>query len=70
MVAETDAYGVGAALPQELTDRQGLRCIPIPNFTMELGIIRRAREPESALENRFMALLREELRFLEPEAPE
>ena len=68
--AETQAYGVGVALPPELTEQQGLCSIPIPNFTMELGIIRRAGEPESALENRFMALLREELRFLEPEAPE
>ena len=70
VVAETDAYGVGAALPQELTDRQGLRCIPIPNFTMELGTIRRAGEPESDLERQFMDYLREEMAFLNPEAPE
>lgn len=64
MIAESNAYGVGVAMPPSWMEANGIFCIPIPNFTMELGIIRRIDEPESILEHQFMAFLREELCFL------
>ena len=65
VVAATDAYSVGVALPPELTGGMGLCCVPIPNFTMEMGLIRRAGEPESPLEQEFMDYLAREMAFLE-----
>ncbi len=69
VVAGTDAYSVGVALPPDLNDQMGIHSVPIPNFTMEMGVIRRAGETESEMEGRFMALLREEMGFLRGDDP-
>lgn len=66
IIANSSAYSVGGALPPEWAEEHGLRCIPIPDFTMELGLIRRSGEPESVLEQQYMTFLREELDFLVP----
>ena len=64
VIAATNAYGVGIAQPPAWAKANGIRCIPIPGFTMEVGIIRRAGEPESEPERLFMEFFREEMRFL------
>lgn len=69
VVAGTNAYSVGVALPPDLNDQMGIHSVPIPNFTMEMGVIRRAGETESEMEGRFMALLREEMGFLRGDDP-
>ena len=48
-------------------EEHGLCCVPIPNFSMELGVMRRSGEPQSTLEQWFMEFLQEELRFLKEE---
>ena len=64
VIAATNAYGVGIAQPPAWAKANGIRCIPIPGFTMEVGVIRRAGEPESEPERLFMEFFREEMRFL------
>lgn len=64
VIAATNAYGVGIAQPSAWAKANGIRCIPIPGFTMEVGVIRRAGEPESEPERLFMEFFREEMRFL------
>lgn len=64
VIAATNAYGVGIAQPPAWARANGIRCIPIPGFTMEVGVIRRAGEPESEPERLFMEFFREEMRFL------
>lgn len=64
VIAATNAYGVGIAQPPAWAKANGIRCIPIPGFTMEVGVIRHAGEPESEPERLFMEFFREEMRFL------
>lgn len=64
VIAATNAYGVGIAQPPAWAKANGICCIPIPGFTMEVGVIRRAGEPESEPERLFMEFFREEMRFL------
>ena len=64
VIAATNAYGVGIAQPPPRAWAIGMRCIPIPFLTMEVGVIRRAGEPESEPERLFMEFFREEMRFL------
>ena len=64
VIAATNAYGVGIAQPPAWAKANGIRCIPIPGFTMEVGVIRRAGEPESEPERLFREFFREEMRFL------
>ena len=64
VIAATNAYGVGIAQPPAWAKANGIRWIPIPGFTMEVGVIRRAGEPESEPERLFMEFFREEMRFL------
>lgn len=59
VIAATNAYGVGIAQPPAWAKANGIRCIPIPGFTMEVGVIRRAGEPESEPERLFMEFFRE-----------
>ena len=64
VIAATNAYGVGIAQPPAWAKANGIRCIPIPGFTMEVGVIRRAGEPESEPERLFIEFYTEEMRFL------
>lgn len=64
VIANSNAYSVGIAMPPEWAKMHRLCCIPIPRFTMELGYMRRAGEPVSAAEEKFMEYLAEEMAFL------
>ena len=65
VIAATNAYSVGIAMPPSWAEEYGLCCIPIPGFTMEFGCIRRAGEPVSPPEQMFMEFLKKELDFLD-----
>ena len=64
VISKTNAYGIGIAMPPSWAEENGLYCIRIPNFTLEMGYIRRTGEPVSAPEERFMKYLMEEMKFL------
>lgn len=65
VIAATNAYSVGIAMPPSWAEEYGLCCIPIPGFTMEFGCIRRAGAPVSPPEQMFMEFLKKELDFLD-----
>lgn len=64
VIAATNAYSVGIAMPPSWAEEYGLCCIPIPGFTMEFGCIRRAGEPVPPPEKLFMEFLQKEMEFL------
>lgn len=64
IIAETNAYGVGVAMPPEWARKHQLHCVPIPGFTMEMGYMRRAGQPMSEAERQFLSLLSDEMSFL------
>lgn len=64
VIAETNAYSIGIAMPPRWAEENGVCCIRVPNLTMEMGYIRRAGEPVSEPEERFMKYLMEEMSFL------
>ena len=70
VIAQSNAYGVGVAMPPSWMKENGIHCVLIPNFTMELGVLRRTGEPESWLERKFMEHLSEEMSFLLPKDTE
>ena len=64
VISRINAYGIGIAMPSEWAENHKLCCIPIPGFTLELGLIRRVNQPVSVPEQRFLELFEEELAFL------
>ena len=67
IISKSNAYGVGCVLSAAWAEEHGLCCVPIPNFSMELGVMRRSGEPQSTLEQWSMEFLQEVLRFLKEE---
>lgn len=63
IVASTDAYSVGVAMPPEWGRENGICSIAIPEFYMELGCIRRAGEAVSELEELLMDYLMQEIQY-------
>lgn len=64
IISETDAYGVGNAMPPFWSRANHFHCIPIPGFTMEMGYVRRSSLPVTEPEQKFLEFLREEMSFL------
>ena len=64
-IAQTRAWGVCAKLPPAHEEKNGVRYIDIPDTRFIIGYLRDPRRPMTPLENRFLALLKEELSFLE-----
>lgn len=64
-IASTKAWGVCAKLPPEHEEKYGVRYIDIPDTDWIIGYLRDQSRPVGPLETRFLALLREELAFLD-----
>lgn len=65
-IARTKAWGVSAKLPPSHEEKNGVRYIDIPDTCFIIGYLRDPRRPVTPLEKRFLALLKEELSFLQP----
>ena len=65
-IARTKAWGVCAKLPSSHEEKNGVRYIDIPDTCFIIGYLRDPRRPVTPLEKRFLALLKEELSFLQP----
>lgn len=65
-IARTKAWGVCAKLPPSHEEKNGVRYIDIPDTCFIIGYLRDPRRPVTPLEKRFLALLKEELSFLQP----
>lgn len=64
VIAATNGYSVGITMPPSWAEEYGVCSIRIPDFTMELGCIRRIGEPVGELEQQFMRYLQEEMSYL------
>lgn len=64
-IAHTRAWGVCAKLPPAHEEKNGVRYIDIPDTRFIIGYLRDPRRSETSLEKRYLALLREELSFLD-----
>ena len=64
-IAQTKAWGVCAKLPPSHEEKYGIRYIDVPDTSLIIGYLRDPRRSVGAMEKRFLALLREELAFLE-----
>ena len=64
-IAQTKAWGVCAKLPYSHEEKNGVRYIDIPDTRFIIGYLRDPRRPVTELETRFLALLKEELAFLD-----
>ena len=63
-IAQTKAWGVCAKLPHSHEEKNGVRYIDIPDTCFIIGYLRDPRRPVTGLETRFLAMLKEELSFL------
>ena len=66
-IAQTKAWGVCAKLPASHEEKNGVRYIDIPDTCFIIGYLRDPRRPKTALEKRYLDLLKEELSFLKEE---
>lgn len=65
LIAETNAWGVAMKLPKQHEEQYGICYIEVPSSTWSIGYLRSPSRPADDPEPRFLALLREELRFLD-----
>jgi len=66
LIAHSNAYGVGAQMAPGMAEEKGLHCIPISKEKLQLdfGYLYAENRPPSAVAQRFLNLLEEELYFL------
>ncbi len=65
LIAATDTWGIAMKLPKTHQDEYGIRYVDFPDSAWSIGCLRSKKRPEDPLEQRFLELLRQELRFLE-----
>lgn len=65
LIAKTHAWGVAVKLPKSHEEEYGIRYVEIPQSVWCIGYLKDVHRPASPLEERFLALLKAELSFLE-----
>lgn len=72
LIANTNAYGIGAQMAPGTAEQKGLCCIPIPRekFQLDFGYLYAKARPLGELARRYLDLLKEEMAFLDEDAPE
>lgn len=65
LIAKTHAWGVAVKLPKAHEEEYGIRYVEIPQSSWCIGYLKTAHSPASHLEERFLSLLKEELKYLE-----
>jgi len=72
LIAHSNAYGIGAQMAPGMAEEKGLHCIPIPREKLQLdfGYLYAENRPPTAITQRFLDILEEELFFLPEDEPE